>query len=53
MEPCSVLCGSLDGGVGIQGRMESLHFSPDTIVALLIGYAPVWNEKFKRKKAKV
>ena len=46
-ELCSMLCGSLDGR-GVWGRMdtsvcvaESLHCSPETITALLIGYVLV------------
>ena len=44
---CSMLCGSLDGR-GVWGRMdtciwmaESLGCPPETIMTLLIGYAPV------------
>ena len=50
-----MLCGSLDRK-GVWGRMdtcvcvaESLCSSPETITALLIGYAPAQNEKLKRK----
>ena len=52
-ELCSMLRGSLDGR-GVWGRMdtcirmaESLLCSPETTTALLIGYTPVQNEKFK------
>ena len=50
-----MLCGSLDGK-GVWGRMDTcvcvaelLRSSPETITALLIGYAPAQNEKLKRK----
>ena len=53
MELCSMFCASLDGR-GVWGRMdtcicmaESLLCSPETTTALLIGYTPVQNEKFK------
>ena len=29
---------------------ESLHCLPETVTALLIGYTPIQNKKFKRKK---
>ena len=52
----SVLCGSLDGR-GVWGRMdsgiciaESLHCSPETITVLLIGYTPIQNKKFSKKR---
>ena len=58
MDLCSILCGSLDGR-GVWGRMdigicmaESLSCSPETITTLLIGYTPIQNKKFKRKKKK-
>ena len=42
---------------GVQGRRdtcicmaESLHYSPETITILLIGYNPIQNKKFKLKK---
>ena len=51
MELCSMLCGSLNER-GVWGRMdtcicmaESLHHSPETITALLIGYTPIQNLK--------
>ena len=54
-EVCSALCGSLDGR-GFVGRMdtcicmaESLCCPPEIITALLIGYAPIQNKKFKNK----
>ena len=28
---------------------ETLHCSPETVIALLIGYTPVQNEKLKKK----
>ena len=31
-------------------RVESLNYSPKTITALLIGYTPVQNKKFKREE---
>ena len=50
---CSMLCPSLDGRGG-WGRVdtcmctaESLHCSPKSTTKLLIGYAPIENEKFK------
>ena len=49
MKLYSILCGSLDGR-GIWGRMDAclcmaelLHFSPETITALLIGYITIQN----------
>ena len=51
-----MLCASLDGrGVGermdTRVRMaESCHYSPETITTLLISYAPVQNQKFKKRK---
>ena len=46
-DSAQMLCGSLDGR-GVWGRMdtcicmaESLHCLPETITALLIGYAPI------------
>ena len=49
-------CGSLDGR-GVWGRMDtriymagSLRSSPETITALLIGYTPIQNKKFFKKK---
>ena len=54
-EVFSVLCGSLDGR-GVWGRMdpciwigESLHYSPETTTALLIGSTPIQTKKFKKK----
>ena len=56
MELSSVLCAILDGS-GVWGRRdtcicmtESLSCSPETTVALLIGYTPVQNENLKRTK---
>ena len=52
MELCSVLCGSLDGrGVwGVDACMaESLSYLPEISMALLIGYTPIQNTKFKKK----
>ena len=50
-----MLCGSLDG-MGVCGRMdtcacmaESLCCSPETTMTL-IGYTPMQNKKFKKKK---
>ena len=50
-----MLCGSLNGR-GPSGRMdtcicmaESLPFSPETITALLIGYAPIQNKVLKKR----
>ena len=50
-----MLGGSL-GGRGVWGRMdtciymvESLHCSPGTITALLIGYTPIQNKKVKKR----
>ena len=31
---------------------ESLRFSPQTITTLTVGYTPVQNKKFKKKKCK-
>ena len=52
-ELCSKLCGSLDGR-GLWGRMdtcicmvESLCCSLEAITALLTGYTPIQNKKFK------
>ena len=49
-------CGSLDEG-GVWGKMDSgigiaasLHCSPETITILLIGYTPIQNKKFKKKR---
>ena len=57
-ELCSMLRGSLDGRA-VWGRMdtcvcmaESLHCLPETITTLLIGYTPVQNKKFIKKKKK-
>ena len=33
--------------------VESLHCSPETIIALLIGYTPIQNNKFKKKEKDV
>ena len=59
MEPCSMLCSSLDRR-GVWGRMdtcicmaESLCPSPETITTLLIGYTPTQNKKFMKKKINV
>ena len=58
VELCSVLCGSLDGR-GIWGRMhtclniwmaESLCYPPETLKTLLIGYTPIQNKTFIKKK---
>ena len=50
-----MLCGSL-GGRGVWGRMdirkyatESLHYSPETITALFIGYISIQNKHSKKK----
>ena len=50
-----MLCASLDGR-GVWGRMdvcicvaESLHYSPETITTLLIGYTPIQNKTFKKQ----
>ena len=32
---------------------ESLHCPPETITTLLIGYTPIQNKKFKRKKMNI
>lgn len=49
MELCSTLFAILEGR-GVRGRMytyvymaESLHYSPETIKTLLIGYTPTQN----------
>ena len=49
MELYSMLCASLDGR-GVWGRMDtciymadSLHYSPETITTLLVGYTPIRN----------
>ena len=59
MELCSRWCGSR-AGREVWGRMdtrvyvaESLHCSPETITALLMGCTPVQNKKFKRKHKNV
>ena len=51
-----MLCGSLDGRE-VWGKMdsgiciaESLHRSPETITIMLIGYTPIQNKKFKKKR---
>ena len=56
MELCSILSGSLDGR-RVQGRMEtciyiaeSLRCSPENITTLLIGYTPIQNKNFKKRK---
>ena len=56
MELCSMLCGSLDRR-GVWGRMdtcicmaESLCCSPEIITTLLIGYTPIQNKKFNKRK---
>ena len=50
-------CGSLDGR-GVWGKLDtyiyiymagSLRSSPETIIALLIGYTPIQNKKFFKK----
>ena len=50
-----MLCGSL-GGRGVWGRMdirkyatESLHYSPETITALFIGYISIQNKHSNKK----
>ena len=55
-ELCSMLCGSLDGR-GVWCRMdtcicmpESLPCSPEAITTLLIGYGPIQNLKFQKKR---
>ena len=55
MELCSVLCGSLDRR-GVWGRMdtcvcmaESFCLSLEMITAVLIGHAPIQNNKFFKK----
>lgn len=57
MELCSMLFAILDGR-GVRGRLctyvymaESLHYSPETITKLLIGYTPTQNA-FGAKKSK-
>ena len=57
MELCSMLCGNLDGGGAGCGRMdtcihmaESLCCSPETITSSLIGYSPIQNKIFLKKK---
>ena len=59
MEFCSVLCGSLNGS-GIKARMdtcicicmaESLCCL-SKIITLLIGYTPIYNKMFIKKKTK-
>ena len=59
MERCSMLYSSLDGR-GVWGRMDtcicmakSLCSSPETITTLLIGYTPIQNKKFMKKKKKL
>ena len=59
MELCSRWCGSR-AGREVWGRMdtrvyvaESLHCSPETITALLMGCTPVQNKKFERKHKNV
>ena len=49
MELYSMLCASLDGR-GVWGRMDtcvcmadSLHYSPETITTLIVGYTPIRN----------
>ena len=56
MELCLMLCGNQEGK-GVWGRVdtrmcmpESLHYSPETITILLIGYIPIQNTKFKINK---
>ena len=50
-----MLCGSLDGR-GVCGRMDirigttkSIHYSPETITALLIGYISIQNKNVGKK----
>ena len=52
MEPCSMLCGNLNGS-GVMGKMdtyvcmaESLHSSPETIITLLIRHTRIQNKIF-------
>ena len=52
MEPCSMLCGNLNGS-GVMGKMdtyvciaESLHSSPETIITLLIRHTQIQNKMF-------
>ena len=51
-----MLCGSLDGKGGRMDTCiclaESLHCPPETIMKLLIGYAPILNKKFKKQAKK-
>ena len=54
-----MLCASLDGR-GVWRRMdtcicmaESLVCSPETITTLLIGYIPIQNKKFFKKKKRI
>ena len=56
MELCSMLYGSLDGR-GVWERMdtcicvtESLHYSPESITTLLIGYTLIQNKKLKNNE---
>ena len=56
MELYSMLCASLDGR-GVWGRMDtciymadSLHYSPETITTLLVGYTPIRNVLGVKKK---
>ena len=56
LELCLMLCYSLKKK-GVWGRMdicicmaEFLHYSSEIITILLIGYTPIQNKKFKRKK---
>ena len=53
-ELSSIVCDSLDGR-GVWRRMDtwicmadSLWYSPETVTALLIGYAPIQNKKLKK-----
>ena len=55
-EPCSGLCGSLDGR-GVWGRMgtcvwmaESLHSSPETVTTLFISCTPIENKKVRKER---
>ena len=54
MEPCSMLCGNLNGS-GVMGKMdtyvcmaESLHSSPETIITLLIRHTRIQNKIFPK-----
>ena len=54
-----MLHGSLDGR-GVWGRMdtcicmaESLHWPPEAITTLLIGYTPIQNKRFLKRKTDV